>query len=144
MIVAQALANQKLVLDQINALNMTTGSVIESTSTMLQQQSTAVHEQAASSSVSLEKLQSAFANIYATMDMISTYKLQALDSMQKTVDTLAGEVRKSQTYLDRVRNAEIVEVTGGMRIVESQTADADQAAAEMKASPAPDDGTVKL
>lgn len=144
-IVAQALANQKLVLDQISALNATTGSVIESTSVMLKQQSSTVHEQAAGATVSLERLQSAFANIYETMDMISNYKLQALDSMQKTVDTLATEVRKSQTYLDRVRNAEIVEVTGGMRIVESQTSDMErEAAAQAAQPPKPDDGTVSL
>src|SRR5579875_1411308 len=38
-IVAQALANQKLVLDQINALNATTNQMILSTSEMLRQQS---------------------------------------------------------------------------------------------------------
>src|SRR5215472_5754790 len=37
-IVAQALANQKLVLNQINALNTTTSNLIESTSEMLKQQ----------------------------------------------------------------------------------------------------------
>ena len=38
-IVAQALSDQKLVLDQITALNQTTGTLIESTSEMLKQQS---------------------------------------------------------------------------------------------------------
>jgi uncharacterized protein YaaN involved in tellurite resistance len=90
---------------------------------MLKEQSSAVHEQAAGATIGMERLQSAFSNIYETMDMISTYKLQALDSMQKTVEMLSTEVRKSQTYLDRVRNAEVVEVTGGMRIVESETTD---------------------
>ncbi len=127
-IVAQALANQKLVLDQINALNNTTGSIIESTSVMLKEQSSAVHEQAAGATIGMERLQTAFSNIYQTMDMISTYKLQALDSMQKTVEMLSTEVHKSQTYLDRVRNAEVVEVTGGMRIVESETSDKSAAA----------------
>ena len=122
-ITAQALSNQKLVLDQINALNETTGSIIEATSFMLKEQSSAVHEQASGSTIGMERLQTAFSNIYQTMDMISTYKLQALDSMQKTVDMLSSEVHKSQTYLDRVRNAEVVEVTGGMRIVESETSD---------------------
>src|SRR6476469_2847127 len=56
-IVAQALSDQKLVLDQITALNSTTGNLIESTSQMLRQQSTAISEQAASSTVDLQKLQ---------------------------------------------------------------------------------------
>jgi hypothetical protein len=37
------------------------------------------------------------------MDEIDTFRIGALDSMQKTVDVLSGEVVKSQAYLDRVR-----------------------------------------
>jgi len=102
-IVAQALADQKLVLDQISALNTTTSNLIESTSEMLHQQSGQINEQAASATVELSKLQAAFANIYATMDEIDTFKVQALDTMEKTVTALSTEISKSQTYLDRVR-----------------------------------------
>jgi len=105
-IVAQALADQKLVLDQITALNTTTSNLIESTSKLLRQQSTDINEQAASSTVELDKLQAAFQNIYATMDEIDTFKVAALDSMQKTVTALSQEITKSQAYIDRVRAAE--------------------------------------
>jgi uncharacterized protein YaaN involved in tellurite resistance len=101
-IVAQALADQKLVLDQITALNTTTSSLIESTSVLLRQQSGAINDQAASSTVDLAKLQAAFDNIFATMDEIDAFKLKALDNMAKTVDALSTEVRKSQAYTDRV------------------------------------------
>jgi len=102
-IVAQALADQKLVLDQITALNTTTSNLIEGTSVLLRQQSGAINEQAASSTVDLAKLQAAFDNIYATMDEIDAFKLKALDNMAKTVDALSAGVRKSQAYIDRVR-----------------------------------------
>ena len=101
-IVAQALVDQKLVLDQITALNTTTSNLIESTSEMLHQQSGAINEQAASATVDLAKLQAAFNNIYATMDEIDTFKVAALDTMQKTVTALSAEITKSQAYLDRV------------------------------------------
>jgi uncharacterized protein YaaN involved in tellurite resistance len=114
-IVAQALTNQKLVLNQITALNTTTGNLIESTSQMLKDQSGQIHEQAASATVSVEKLQAAFANIYATMDMIDAYKLQALDSMQKTIDSLSGEVTKAQSYLQRAHNAPASEAVASGR-----------------------------
>ena len=104
-IVAQALTNQKLVLSQIAALNTTTSAMIESTSEMLKEQSGQIYQQAASASVDIEKLQAAFANIYATMDMIDSYKLQALDSMRKTIDALQVEVQKAQSYLERARSA---------------------------------------
>jgi uncharacterized protein YaaN involved in tellurite resistance len=108
-IVAQALSNQKLVLDQISALNTTTGNLIAATSEMLRDQSGAIHQQAASSTIEIAKLQQAFANIYQTMDAIADFKTKALDSMQTTVNTLSDEVTKSRTYLDRVRRQDTAE-----------------------------------
>lgn len=105
-IVAQALSNQKLVLDQINALNTTTGNLIASTSEMLRDQSGAIHQQAASSTIEIAKLQQAFANIYQTMDAIADFKTKALESMQTSVNTLSAEIDKSRTYLDRARRQE--------------------------------------
>ena len=105
-IVAQALADQKLVLDQIAALNTTTSNLIEATGQLLHQQSVDVNTQAASSTVDIAKLQGAFQNVYATMDEIDSFRVGALDSMQKTVDALSSEVAKSQVYLDRVRAME--------------------------------------
>ena len=48
-IVAQALANQKMVLDQIDAINTTTNNMILKTSEMLKDQTTRIHQQASSS-----------------------------------------------------------------------------------------------
>lgn len=112
-IVAQALTNQKLVLDQINALNTTTSSMIESTSALLKTQSTQIHEQAASSAISLDSLKNAFNNVYAAMDEMSDYKVRALDSMKQTVTALNGEVERAQKYLDKVREQEAKEATKG-------------------------------
>lgn len=101
-IVAQALGNQKLVLDQITALNTTTSEMIQRTSEMLKENSAQIQEQAASSTIGLEQLQAAFANIYSTMDSIDAFKLKALDTMAATIGTLETEVAKSKAYLDRV------------------------------------------
>jgi len=100
--VAQALGNQKLVLDQITALNTTTSSMIESTSEMLRDNSVAIQQQAASATIGLPQLQAAFENIYATMDAIDSFKVEALDTMAATIGTLETEVGKSREYLDRV------------------------------------------
>jgi uncharacterized protein YaaN involved in tellurite resistance len=102
-IVAQALVNQKLVLDQIGALHTTTGNLIAGTSRMLREQGTAIHQQAAGSTVDIEKLKQAFQNVYVAMDAIAEYKGKALDSMRITVDALTHEVTKARGYLDRVR-----------------------------------------
>ncbi len=99
--VAQALVGQKLVLDQITALNTTTANIIDSTGEMLKNQTGLIHEQAASSTIPVETLQRAFQNIYLTMDQIDTFKAKALISMKTTVETLESEVEKSKGYIAR-------------------------------------------
>jgi len=99
--VAQAMTNQRLVLEQVSALNTTTASMIDSTGELLKTQSGAIHEQAASSTIPLETLQRAFQNIYDTMDQIDQFKLAALANMKQTVDTLGTEVEKSKGYIAR-------------------------------------------
>jgi uncharacterized protein YaaN involved in tellurite resistance len=106
-IVAQALTNQKLVLDQITALNTTTGNLIESTSTLLKEQSGQIQSQAANATVDIKKLQTAFNNVYATIDMIDKYKVNALDSMEQTINSLSGEIDRAKGYVERARRAEI-------------------------------------
>jgi uncharacterized protein YaaN involved in tellurite resistance len=105
-LVAQALGDQKLVLDQITALNETTSSLIEGTSAMLRTQSTAINEQAASSTVDLEKLQAAFDNIYATIDEIDAYRTKSIDAMGKTAASIQVQIDKANAYLERAKAAD--------------------------------------
>ena len=99
--VAQAMTNQKMVLNQITSLNETTTNIIDSTSTLLREQTAQIHEQAASSTIPLETLQRAFQNIYDTMDEVDSFKVRALDSMKQTVTVLTEEVEKSKGYIAR-------------------------------------------
>lgn len=102
-IVSQALTNQKLVLDQINALNATTSNMIEATSRLLRDNSVEIARQGSEATVDVEKLKMAFSNIYTALDQISDYKLKALDSFSETINTLQSEVDHAQTRLDRER-----------------------------------------
>lgn len=111
--VAQALANQKLVLDQISALNETTSNMIVATSRMLKQQTSEIHNQAASTTVPIESLKEAFNNIYETMDAIDTFKVQAVDNMAVTVSTLQEEITKASDYIERAQRDEAA-VTSGL------------------------------
>ncbi len=119
-IVAQALANQKLVLDQITALNTTTSNLIEATSKMLKDQTVDIHQQATSSTINLEQLQTAFTNIYEALDMIDTYKVEALNTMQQTVTVLSEEVEKANQYVDKVRAEEAARSTGSVNMLEPE------------------------
>ncbi|ACZ86156.1 toxic anion resistance protein [Streptosporangium roseum] len=103
--VAQALANQKLVLEQITALNSTTGDLILATGEMLRTQAGAIQTQAASTTVDMDVLRRAFDNVYATMDMIDGFRSQAVESMAVTVESLSTELAHARTYLDRAEAA---------------------------------------
>ncbi|MFN5084581.1 MAG: toxic anion resistance protein [Novosphingobium sp.] len=103
--VAQAMATPRLVLQQVTALNETTAGLIDSTGTLLRDQTGKIHEMAASSTIPLETLQRAFQNIYDTMDNIDTFKVKALENMKQTVTTLTAEVEKSKGYIARAEGA---------------------------------------
>lgn len=110
--VAQALTNQRLVLEQITALNTTTATMIDRTGELLKSQTSEIHKQAASSTIPLETLQRAFQNIYDTMDAVDKFKLEALGSMKQTVDVLSTEVEKSRGYIARAEGVEQSRLAG--------------------------------
>lgn len=110
-IVSQALSRQKLVLDQITALNTTTSNLIESTSQQLRIQGAEINQQAASSTIDIQKLQAAFDNVFQTMDALDNFRAQAVDSMSQTVTALEGQIERAKPYLERTRRGE--GATGG-------------------------------
>ncbi|MCI4066021.1 toxic anion resistance protein [Micromonospora sp. R77] len=105
-IVAQALARQKLVLDQVAALNTVTSDLIEATSSQLRMQGAQISQQAASSTIELGKLQAAFDNIFHTMDALDVFRSQATESMASTVKALEGQIERARPYLERTRRGE--------------------------------------
>ncbi|MGP9537197.1 toxic anion resistance protein [Brachybacterium sp. AOP43-C2-M15] len=102
-ITAQALENQKIVLDQIDAVNRTTDNLIDRTSQMLADNSVKIQEQAATSGVSPETLQRAFDNLFTTMDGIDTFRTQANQNFLTTVTNLEHQVERAQPYLERMQ-----------------------------------------
>jgi uncharacterized protein YaaN involved in tellurite resistance len=102
--VAQAVANQKLVLDQIDAVRGTTSHLILSTSAMLRQNAARIQEGASAPTVDVDKLKEAFANVRATIDGMADYRVKALSSMERTVDALGDEVGKAKAYLETRRD----------------------------------------
>ena len=102
--VAQALYNQKLVLDQIDAVNSATNKLIDTTSDMLQSNSARIQQQASSSGVSNESLTRAYDAIFNTLDSIDKFKLQANDAFSKNIELLDNKMQQAQQYIDREKN----------------------------------------
>lgn len=107
--VAGALENQKLVLDQIDEVNKTTNNMIDQTSQMLRQQTGRVHQQAISSGVAVETLTRAFDNLYATLDEIDTFKAQANSAMETTIGGLQVQLDRARPAIERAQALEAAE-----------------------------------
>jgi len=90
-----------MVLDQIDAINTTTNNMILKTSEMLKDQTARIHEQASSSGVSVETLQKAFDNVFATMDAIDSFRQTAAKNMEGTITALESGLEKAKPYLER-------------------------------------------
>lgn len=100
-ILHQALTNQELVLNQIKALNATTSNLIVQNSEVLRRNSVSIHQQAVDSTVEIAKLEEAFTNVFATMDEIDKFRLEAVDAFAVTITSLEGQVAKAKPYLER-------------------------------------------
>jgi uncharacterized protein YaaN involved in tellurite resistance len=98
---SQALAGQRLVLNQISALNQTTGAMIESTSQLLGTQGVAIHEQASNATIDIDRLKAAFTNIYAALDAVDVYKAKALTNLSQSANMLGDEIAKAETRLKK-------------------------------------------
>lgn len=102
--VAAALYNQKVTMDKIKLLNTTTEDIIDSTSEILRRQGTEIQKASTETMLSPEVLQDSFNEALAAIEDLSTYKTQALDQMQETINTFSkmaidGEkiIRKIET-----------------------------------------------
>lgn len=98
-IVAQALSAQKLVIDQISAINTSTISMVDSTGGYMRSQSAAIHKQAVSATIPLETLKKAFANVYATIDDIDRFKETALATMETSINAISEEIDSSKKFI---------------------------------------------
>ena len=88
----------------------------------LRQQSGRIHDQAASATINLNQLKTAFANIYATMEAVDSYKSAALQSMWATVDELETEVAKARGDLERAKGSPAIDDGAGGAIGTSELA----------------------
>ncbi|WP_193127979.1 toxic anion resistance protein [Gulosibacter sediminis] len=112
-VVAQALENQKLVLDQIDAVNSTTSQMIEQTSAMLRDNSARIQQQAVSSTISLDTLQRAYDNIFTAIDDVEKFRANANENFAVTITNLQSQLERARPYVERSRENELQRGEGG-------------------------------
>lgn len=106
--VAMALANQKIVLDKVNAVSQTTSDLIAGTAARLKTQGTEIHKQASSAQLNLESLKSAFADLKIAMEEVSTFRVNALPQMANTIielDKISSDAEKAIVKMEEGNKA---------------------------------------
>lgn len=104
--VASALYNQKIVLQKIEMLNQTTNELIGATSRMLKNQGAAIHKQSLETSISVDTLKQAFADVLSALDSISTYKQDALPKMRDTIHVFREMADDGEKQIQRLEQGQ--------------------------------------
>ena len=100
--VALALANQKIVLDKIQAVNVVTDRLIAQTAATLRTQGAAVQRQASEATLSIDNLKKAFTDINAALDEISTFRSRALPTMAKSILEMDELTRETEGVIQKL------------------------------------------
>lgn len=115
---ALALANQKIVLEKVQAITTTTENLIAGTAVRLKTQGVDIQKQAAGTQLSIETLKQAFADIRTALDDVSRYRQEALPKMAQNIVEMDQLAAQSEEQIKRVEFAEkaakdfSIEITG--------------------------------
>ncbi|MGJ7456717.1 toxic anion resistance protein [Halomonas sp. RA08-2] len=101
--VAMAMANQRLVLDRIEALNTTTSQMIGGTAKALRQQGVDIQKRASGAMLDMQVLEEAFGEVMGAIDDLSAYRQEALPRLDEQIDRLADLSRQGSASIERLR-----------------------------------------
>lgn len=104
---AMALANQRITLEKVQAVNETTEKLIAETARNLRTQGAEIHKMAAGTTLNLDTLKQSFADIRAALDDISRFRQEALPQMASTIlelDKLSEEAGRAIANVENARN----------------------------------------
>ncbi|WP_370947179.1 toxic anion resistance protein [Amycolatopsis sp. cg5] len=101
LVISAALANQRDVLSEVDALQSTTDGLIKANSELLSLQSAEIRKASSDPAVGTETIRQSFERIYAAIDAMDEFKAGAAATMSVTVEALAGEIRRAEDYLRR-------------------------------------------
>jgi len=102
--VAMALANQRLVLDRVEALNQSTSAMIAGTARSLRAQGVEIQSRAASATLDRETLEEAFGEVMAALDDVSRYRQEALPRLDEQIERLDALSRQGNAAIERLEH----------------------------------------
>ncbi len=112
-----ALANQKIVLEKINAVNKTTDNLIADTAAKLKTQGVEIHKQASSAQLDMSVLKQAFSDIQDAYQDISSFRQAALPKMAKTILEMDEFTAQAEKTINKMESSKKVEQYYGLDVV---------------------------
>ncbi|GLW93081.1 toxic anion resistance protein [Actinokineospora globicatena] len=109
LIVSGGLANQRAVLDEIDALRGTTDELMRANGTQLEQHTGEIQRAAGDPAVGVATIRTSFDQILRAIDAVDEFRAGATKNMATTVAALTGELHRSRDHLRRSHDTE----TGG-------------------------------
>lgn len=106
-----ALNNQKKVLDAKKKVDQTTADLIEDNAKVLRHQGVEIQKQAASSTLDVEKLTSAFNTLNQAMDEISNFRRESIPLMRQQVVKFQQLTNQAASTIDRMERGNAVKET---------------------------------
>ncbi|QFY90611.1 toxic anion resistance protein [Magnetovirga frankeli] len=103
---ALALANQRIVLEKVQAINSTTENLITGTAKRLKTQGAEIQKQAASTQLDIGKLREAFADIHGALDDLTRYRQEALPKMAANIMEMGRMAEESEQHIRQVEHAD--------------------------------------
>ncbi|MCK8515888.1 toxic anion resistance protein [Methylonatrum kenyense] len=100
--VALALANQRLVLERVDAVNRTTSDLISGTATALKQQGAEIQNRAGSATLDMEQLEQSFRQVLDAIEDVSRYREEALPVLAQQIQRMDAMAREGQAAIHRL------------------------------------------
>jgi uncharacterized protein YaaN involved in tellurite resistance len=106
LVISAALANQRDVLSEVDAVRSTTDGLIRANAELLSLQSAEIRKASSDPAVGVETIRASFERIYQAIDAIDEFKVAAVNNMALTVSALSQEIQHAEEYLQRSHQAE--------------------------------------
>ncbi len=107
--VALALNNQKIVLDKITALNVTTDRLLSNTSEMLASQGVAIQKQASSTMLNMDSLKNNFQILGQAVKELSEFRQKALPEMANAITAMGELAKEAEQEIQKMEKGDAVQ-----------------------------------
>ncbi|WP_436493391.1 toxic anion resistance protein [Actinokineospora sp. HUAS TT18] len=107
LVISAALADQREVIDEVNAIRDVTDGLIRANGQLISLQGDEIRELSADPAVGVAAIRESFDQIYQAIDAIDDYRASATTAMATTVSALSEELRRAESRLSRSHEGDL-------------------------------------